>query len=185
MSTFIDLSGTAELPAVPELREGAAMLLKCSSRAGESIRQAHSHWSLLAAAYAAPEQHLVHAALDGPRVAGESVLESAVRAAAALETFAAAVDGIRRKRLALQGAVEDLQAEERLAAGPVLPLLGENSPETLPGHLLQAEADRLAADLASAEDECIRILTLLAGWTIDSTTSGAGVYSDTRVSAMP
>ena len=163
MSSSIDLSGTAHLPAVPELREGAALLLACSSRAGESIRQAHAHWSALAGAYAAPEQQQVHHAMDGPRAAGQGVLEVASRAAAALETFAAVVEDIRSRRLALQSAAGDLQEKERNDAGPGISPTGVKTPVTLQGQLLQAEADQLAQELAAAEDRCIRALDALAG----------------------
>ena len=165
MSSFIDLSGTAQLPAVPELWEGAALLLACSSRAGESIRQAHTHWSVLAAAYAAPEQQQVHQALDGPRDTGQAVLECASRAAAALETFAAVVDDIRSRRLVLQGAAAELREKERHDTGPGIKLPGIKPPVTLPGQLLQAEADQLAQELAAAEEQCIRTLNQLAGRT--------------------
>lgn len=171
MTSSIDLSGTAHLPAASELREGAALLLKCSSRAGESIQQAHSHWSLLAAAYAAPEQHQVQSAMDGPRDAGQAVFEAASRAAAALETFAAVVDDIRAKRLLLQSASEEQQEKERDNAAPGLKLAGVQPPITLAGQLLQAKADQLAQDLAAAEDRCIRALDQSAG---PDTGAGAG-----------
>lgn len=174
MSSFIDLSGTAHLPVVPELRDGAALLLACSSRAGESIRRAHTHWSVLAAAYAAPEQQQVHQALDGPRDAGQAVLESASLAAAALETFAAAVEDIRSRRLALERAAGELQEQERQDAGPVIPVSGVKTPVTLAGQLLQAEADQLTQDLAAAEERCIRTLDRLAGGRAADRNSPAG-----------
>lgn len=162
MRAFIDLSGTDNLPVASKLVECASSLSHCGSRVGESIRRAHAKWSGLAAVYTAPEQSQVHRALDRPRDAGEAVLESATLAAAGLETFAAAVDGIRLKRLELQSAVDKLQAEEPHHNGPGGVLLEGNSPLTLPAHLLQARADELARELRAAEDECIRTLRRLA-----------------------
>lgn len=165
MSALVDLSGTAHLPVTSELMAGAASLSKCSSRAGESLGRAHSNWSRLAVAYTAPEQHQVHHAMDGPRDVGLAVLHAASRAAEALETFAAAVAEIRKKRLELQGAVEELQEKERQDAGSGIIVTGSNTPLTFAGALLQARADQLAQDLAAAEDQCIAALTRLAGRT--------------------
>lgn len=165
MRTFIDLSGTARLPAASLLVEGASSLRRCGFQAHESLRHARTKWSLVSAVYAAPEQHRVHQALDGPLDTGHAVLESASRAAAALETFGAAADGIRRRRLALQSAAELMQEEERRGAGPGLSLPDGSGSHTLSGPLLQAKADQLAQELVAAEDECIRTLRWLADGT--------------------
>ena len=162
MRPVIDLSGTAHLPDASLLVEGASSLRRCGSQTRESIRHAHTKWSLLSAVYTGPEQHRVHQALDSPLDTGHAVLESLSRAAAALETFGAAADGIRRKRLALQSAAELMQEEERHGAGPGLSLPDGSGSRTLSGPLLQAKADQLAQELAAAEDECIRALHRLA-----------------------
>lgn len=163
MSSSVDLSGTAQLPVTSEILAGAASLVKYSSRAGESIGRAHDHWSRLSMAYAAPEQDQVHYAMDGPRDAGQTVLDAAFRAAEALETFAAAVADIRRRRLELQGAVEDLQEKDSQGAMPGVIVTGTGPAMAFAQTLLQARADQLTRELAAAEDQCISALGRLAG----------------------
>ncbi|WAP51568.1 hypothetical protein OL239_17600 [Arthrobacter sp. ATA002] len=117
MSASIDLSGTARLPAAPELLKAAAALRKHTSDAGETMQLAHSAWSFLAGAYTAPEQQQVHRAMDRPRHDGQALAAAGSRAAEALETFAAAVEGIRRQCLELQDDMEQLQEREQPVAG--------------------------------------------------------------------
>ena len=161
MSMFIDLSGTARLPLPSEIRANAAAVLHCASLASESIHRAHTKWSFLAEAYAAPEQHQVHHALDLPRDAGEAVERGAARAASALEAFAAAVEGIRRRRMDLQAEADAFLAKENPLPGAASGLPADSVPLTLPAALLQNKADGLARDLAAAEDECISALARL------------------------
>ena len=123
----------------------------------ESIRRAHTKWSFLADAYAAPEQQLLQRAMDPPRDAGEAALQAATHAALALGIFAAAVEAIRRKRLELQSEAEMLYEKENQGLTvSVLPT--ERVALSLPWILLQGRADQLAQELSTAEDECVRAL---------------------------
>ncbi|WP_342022770.1 hypothetical protein AAE021_13055 [Arthrobacter citreus] len=163
----VDLSGTAHLPAASELLAGAASLVKYSSRAGESISRARDHWSRLSETYAAPEQHLVHQALDEPHAAGHSALDAACRVAKALETFATAAADISRRRLELQEAVEELRGKDGQDAIPSVNVSGSGSGSdtgmTFAETLLQARADQLAQELVTAEDRCIAVLNQCSG----------------------
>ena len=165
----VDLSGTAHLPAASELLAGAASLVKYSFRAGESISSARDHWSRLSETYAAPEQHLVHQALDEPHAAGHSALDAACRVAKALETFATAAADISRRRLELQEAVEELRGKDGQDAIPSVNVSGPGSGSgsdtgmTFEETLLQARADQLAQELVTAEDRCIAVLNRCAG----------------------
>lgn len=158
MSAPLDLSGTAGLPVPSDLEESASAVLRCGSIVNESIRRAHTKWSYLAEAYAAPEQQRVQRAMDPPRDAGEAVFQAATHAASALGVFAASVEVIRQKRLELQAEAEVLYEKENQGkAAGVLP--AECVALTLPWILLQDRADQLAQELSTAEDECIRTLT--------------------------
>ena len=167
----VELSGTAHLPAASELLAGAASLVKYSSRAGETISRARDHWSRLSVAYAAPEQHLVHQALDEPHAAGHSALDAACRVARALETFATAAADISRRRLELQEAVEELRGKDGQDAIPSVNVSGSGSGSgsgsdtgmTFAETLLQARADQLAQELVTAEDRCIAVLNQCSG----------------------
>jgi hypothetical protein len=169
----VDLSGTAHLPAASELLAGAASLVKYSFRAGESISSARDHWSRLSETYAAPEQHLVHQALDEPHAAGHSALDAACRVAKALETFATAAAGISRRRLELQEAVEELRGKDGQDAIPSVNVSGpgpgpgsgsgSDTGMTFEETLLQARADQLAQELVTAEDRCIAVLNQCSG----------------------
>jgi hypothetical protein len=161
----VDLSGTAHLPAASELLAGAASLVKYSSRAGESISRARDRWSRLSETYAAPEQHLVHQALDEPHAAGHSALDAACRVAKALETFATAAADISRRRLELQEAVEELRGKDGQDAIPSVNVSGSGSDTgmTFAETLLQARADQLAQELVTAEDRCIAVLNQCSG----------------------
>lgn len=163
MISSVDLSGTAGLPVISELLTGAASLSKCSSTAADSLERAHDRWSLLSDAYAAPEEHQVHRAMDGPRDAARAARHAAVRAAEALGTFAAAVADIRRRRLELQDAVAELQEKEEPVILPGMIVAGAETPMTFAEAMLQARADQLSQDLAAAEDQCIAVLHRLAG----------------------
>ena len=161
MSSSVDLSGTAHLPVTAELLAGAVSLSKCSSRAAESLGRAHDRWSLLSDAYAAPEQHQVHRAMDAPRNTAHATHHAAVRAAEALKTFAAAVTDIRRRRLELQDAVAQLQEKEEPVVHPGAIVPGVETAMTV-AEVLQSKADQLTQDLAAAEDQCIAVLNRLA-----------------------
>lgn len=161
MSTFIDFSGTAGMPIPSELEESASAILDRSFIVNEAMHRAHAKWSLLAGAYAAPEQELVERALDLPRDAAEAVLRAASHSASALRVFAAAVEGIHRKRLELQAEAAALEENEDLGAVPAGRLPAGNTSPTLYGLLLQSKADQLALELSDAEDECIRALARL------------------------
>ena len=159
----VDLSGTAHLPAASELLAGAASLVKYSFRAGESISSARDHWSRLSETYAAPEQHLVHQALDEPHAAGHSALDAACRVAKALETFATAAADISRRRLELQEAVEELRGKDGQDAIPSVNVSGSDTGMTFAETLLQARADQLAQELVTAEDRCTAVLNQCSG----------------------
>ncbi|MCC3267688.1 hypothetical protein [Arthrobacter gengyunqii] len=161
MSTFIDLSGTAGLPIPSELEESAAAILHRGSNVNDALQRVHAKWSLLTGAYSAPEQARVQGAMDRPRDAGEAVLQAASHAATALRIFAAAVEGIRRKRLELQAQAVLLLEKENNDLAPAAALPAGNLPLSLPAFLLQSNADQLALELSAAEDECMRSLARL------------------------
>lgn len=161
MSTSIDLSGTAALPISSELEESASAILHRGSTVNEAMKRAHAKWSLLADAYAAPEQHVVHRAMDLPRDAAEAVLQAASHAASALRIFAAAVEGIRRKHLELEAEAAALLETEAQSTLPAGGLPAGNAPLSLSAILLQSRADQLTLELSKAEDECIRALARL------------------------
>lgn len=160
MSTFIDFSGTAGLPITSELEAGAAHILHHGSSVNDSLQRAHGRWSLLAGVYTAPEQFQVHGAMDRPRDAGEAVLRAASHAASALGVFAAAVEGIHRKRLELQAEAAFLE-KEHPGTGPGAALPAADPQRTLSWFLLQSKADQLALELSTAEDDCMRALARL------------------------
>ncbi|MBO0898200.1 hypothetical protein [Arthrobacter sunyaminii] len=160
MSTSIDLTATAGLPAPSELEESAAAILHRGSIINDSLQRAHARWSLLADAYEAPEQFQVRGGMDLPRTAGEAVLQAASHAASALRAFAGAVEEIHRKRLELQAEAGEL-LEENNCPAPTGALPAGNGPLSLPALLLQSRADQLALELSAAEDECMRALARL------------------------
>lgn len=161
MSTSIDLTATAGLPAPSELEESAAAILHRGSIINDSLQRAHARWSLLADAYEAPEQFQVHGGMDLPRTAGEAVLQAASHAASALRAFAGAVEEIHRKRLELQAEAGELLEKENNCLAPTGALPAGNVPPSLPALLLQSRADQLALELSAAEDECMRALARL------------------------
>lgn len=172
MSITVDLSGTDNLPSAYGLSRVAPKLGARIDAMSGAYAQAQTTWRSLTEHYQAPEQHLVHAALDKPRMDSQETADAVAASVAALEAFAEAVEIIKKKRADLKAdieaarqadAEEDKEREENNLLGEILDF-GE---DWLITRRLQGRADALAEELHAAEDECIRAHSRLTRTTVD------------------
>jgi hypothetical protein len=157
----VDLSGTDNMPNSSSLAEAAQELESRCRFVAASLGELKSTWSgINQSNYRAPEQSLVHGAMDRPQSTAASAAASATIAAWALAAFANTINGIERRRETLKVEIAELEEQERAARGVGLAAgqLGAGLTIWFLERGLQDKADQLAEDYRAAEDECTMTL---------------------------
>lgn len=183
MSINVDLSGTDNLPNVTALLAAAGRLERRTERMADTLEDTQDRWQTVTAFYQAPEANLVYTAMDKPRRDSEEILRAVRSSKQALEVFAEEIRTIKEKRAKLEAKIATAQAQDKREAdiiagigeygglaGDILSKIGaaaDSADAWLDQWKLQREADQLAAELQSAEQECNRAHRALVRRTAD------------------
>ena len=114
----VDLSGTDNMPNSSSLAEAAEKLQSRCRFVAASLAELKCTWSgINQSNYRAPEQGLVHRAMDRPQSTAADAAASGTTAARALAAFANTINGIERCRETLRAEIAELEEQERAARG--------------------------------------------------------------------
>ena len=157
----VDLSALEKLPPPGTLRVQASLLAAAGMGFAESVEDTAGKWQALEGLYETPHKHLVLNALAAPAHQATGLAESTDSVAAAIRSFADAVDTIRAATNSLRS---DIAAADR-QLGAILeepvPGIGDDFSNSLIRYQWDFEdrASKLASDYQEARDVCLKALS--------------------------
>ncbi|WP_312178599.1 hypothetical protein [Arthrobacter sp.] len=157
---------TGNLPVLPDtgaIREDAARVDASGNRAKGYGQDLVATWTGLQGSYQAPEQDIVHGAMDKAATYTDATADVTAAIRAALEAFADTVDTLRPRYDALVAALEANTCRPPEEDGEE----GAAAPQAEEARLAR-ESGSIAADLQAAEDACAAAISGLhqSIWTL-------------------